>query len=616
MRTKTRILLFFGVLGMLSLAAYLTVWMYGVPALDVAGARAVDYERTVASLDYITGKEKEALTRRVNAFVREQYLVGQTPGIHKMLFPLNKETVRMNTLRFSNVLQYIKDYEPGTYKYIMLVNSKNMERVVYRTNGYATMEGDEAFNEELANHWVHVDVATKPGAVQAEYFIETSEGLDMLVVTPIPALDKLQHPSGEIEGVMLARISLNLEAILSKNAEANAIFLLQPSTQKVMAMVQQNSGRIPVEFAFATKRIVYGTEGIVVASDRDDVSWITSFKHVTLGSSDGLTLVAVVDSDSALSQSKANFYRVMVLCLFLYGFIMSMVYLLASRIAREEDAVNSLNATLEERVTGKTNELRMALEELSRNEKMVALGSIVAGMSHELNTPIGNSLTVSTTLHSDTQSFKTNMAKGLTKQALEAFVDRVTRGSEMLIKSLSHAAELVTSFKQVSVDQSSENFREFELNQVVNDVVVTLSSVLRKAQCEVSYEVPDGIHMRSYPGALTQILTNLINNSIIHGFSGLERRGRMHLNVIDEESHVTIIFSDDGRGVEPDKLGRIFEPFYTTRLGQGGSGLGLSIVHTCITQKLNGTVEVRNVEPPGTGLVFTIVLPKVVELVA
>lgn len=288
---------------------------------------------------------------------------------------------------------------------------------------------------------------------------------------------------------------------------------------------------------------------------------------------------------------------------------------------RSQQEILELNTQLEARVVQRTAELqssnhellrtletlRLAKDQLVQSEKLAALGALVAGVAHELNTPIGNGLTVASSLESKIQDFDHLLTKGLKRSDLQNFLDDTRLAADILVRNLMRAGALVSSFKQVAVDQTSSHRRRFSLSSVVSEILVTLGPSIRKSNCTVSTEVEEGIWLNSYPGPLGQVLTNLINNAIVHGFDA-EQAGRITVRAWEPNPGlVSVEIQDTGRGIHPDDLHRVFEPFFTTRLGQGGSGLGLHIVHNLITSVLGGTIEVQS--QPGQGAMFTLKLP-------
>ncbi|MBX9869249.1 MAG: HAMP domain-containing protein [Burkholderiaceae bacterium] len=284
------------------------------------------------------------------------------------------------------------------------------------------------------------------------------------------------------------------------------------------------------------------------------------------------------------------------------------------------------HATLEQRVENRTmalhtsnEELKSALEtlknaqmEIQRSERLAALGALVAGVAHELNTPIGNAVTVASTLQETSGQFQQKLAHGLTRGTLDQYVQTVDQGSDLLMRNLTIAAELIGSFKNMAVDRTSAQRRNFLLDEVVKETVLTMGAPIRRAACEIVMHISAGLAMESYPGPLGQILSNLINNAILHGFE--ERsNGVITIIALALSDHVPaalqLTVTDDGKGIAEVNLGRIFDPFFTTKLGQGGSGLGLNIVYNLVKDVLGGEIVVHS--ELGHGCQFTITLPLV-----
>ncbi|MBC7619943.1 MAG: HAMP domain-containing histidine kinase, partial [Candidatus Saccharibacteria bacterium] len=238
---------------------------------------------------------------------------------------------------------------------------------------------------------------------------------------------------------------------------------------------------------------------------------------------------------------------------------------------------------------------------------MSALGALVAGIAHELNTPIGNSLTVASTLQDHGNAFAAEMLTGVTRSKLDEFVQSSQQGTNILMRSLHHAAELVSSFKQVAVDQTSVNRRVFRLKETLNEILLTLGPTLRKTTHVVACVVPEDIALDSYPGPLGQIVTNLINNALLHAFEGRQHGKIVITATVNQPGWVDISVSDDGCGIAQAHLDKVFDPFFTTKLGRGGSGLGLNIVYNLVTTSLGGRIQVMS--PPGAGACFTLTLP-------
>lgn len=288
------------------------------------------------------------------------------------------------------------------------------------------------------------------------------------------------------------------------------------------------------------------------------------------------------------------------------------------RVQRE---IQELNAQLEQRVEQRTADLQTANQELSRalselrltqkhlvmSEKLAALGALVAGVAHELNTPIGNGLTVASTLEHRVRELAQQAEQGLRRSTLTQFLNDATQSSEILLRNLARASDLVTSFKQVAVDQTSSQRRQFQLAGLVGEILLTLSPSLRKSGCQVVQQIDPALSLDSYPGPLGQALTNLINNAMLHGFAdAVPGTITIEAQALDAQS-LRLSVKDDGRGIRPEDLNHVFEPFFTTRLGTGGSGLGLHITHNIVTSVLGGQIELSSTL--GAGSTFTLTLP-------
>lgn len=255
--------------------------------------------------------------------------------------------------------------------------------------------------------------------------------------------------------------------------------------------------------------------------------------------------------------------------------------------------------------------LQKTQEHLLAQEKLAALGSLVAGVAHELNTPIGNCLLVASTLQDGSRYLSSKLAgQTLRRSDLTNFCDEVKTSSEILMRGLSSAATLVSSFKQVAVDRTSEHRRSFDLRQVLHDIIATLNIRITQTGHSIEVNVPYNIHMDSYPGSLGQVISNLVENAILHAFDK-RQAGHMSINVTQVDGQrVLIAFSDDGAGIPEENQKRIFDPFFTTKLGQGGSGLGLNICYNITTSILHGQLSVKS--SLGAGTIFYLDLPLIV----
>lgn len=252
--------------------------------------------------------------------------------------------------------------------------------------------------------------------------------------------------------------------------------------------------------------------------------------------------------------------------------------------------------------------LKETQAQLAAQEKLASLGSLVAGVAHELNTPIGNSLLMASTLHERTDAVAARFSEALLKRSdLEEYMAASREASELIMRSLHNAAELVSSFRQVSVDQASAQRREFDLGQACHEIAATMMNTVRLAGHRLQLEVPGGIVMDGFPGALGQVIINFVNNALLHAFEGPGGTMLLSVEAAAGDDLVHLTFRDDGLGIDGANLGRIFDPFFTTRMGQGGTGLGLSIVYNIVTTLMGGTIRVESA--PGEGTAFVIALP-------
>lgn len=259
------------------------------------------------------------------------------------------------------------------------------------------------------------------------------------------------------------------------------------------------------------------------------------------------------------------------------------------RLARTKAALASSNAELSRTL----EELKSARQEIMRSERLAALGALVAGIAHELNTPIGNTVLAASALDDRAQEFFANIDHGLRRSELERFVADTCKATGLMLRSLHRAADLIECFKQVAVDQTSSQRRTFDLATLADGMAKTLGPSLRDAGVVLEIDIAPGVVMDSYPGALCQIIAQLTRNSLVHGFAP-GRGGVIELSASVQGQVVQLEFSDNGTGIPEDHMARIFEPFYTTRMGEGTGGLGLHVVHSLIVNVLGGSIDVQS----------------------
>jgi len=254
------------------------------------------------------------------------------------------------------------------------------------------------------------------------------------------------------------------------------------------------------------------------------------------------------------------------------------------------------------------DKLHRTQKEMIHSAKMAALGDLVAGVAHEVNTPIGVCVTASSFLAERTRQLRDLYEKGEMKRSdLEKYLTLAEESSASVLTNLERAAELVQSFKKVAADQSSEEKRSFELKSYLEQILVSLRPQFKRTPHTVHMDCPEGLTLDSYPGAIMQIVTNLIMNSLIHGFAdGLP--GEIFIKVEPVGDAVALSYRDTGVGMDKEQRDRIYDPFYTTKRGSGGTGLGMNIVYNLVTQTLKGTILLET--SPGQGAVFLLTLPR------
>ncbi len=291
---------------------------------------------------------------------------------------------------------------------------------------------------------------------------------------------------------------------------------------------------------------------------------------------------------------------------------------IAAEIARSDKAaeLEQANEELEQRVALRTQELEATLTELQKSQqrlveqqKFASLGNLVAGVAHEVNTPLGIGVTSTSLIRATLAELIASMAsRTLTESSMQSALSELDQASSILEQNLDRAAKLVRSFKQVAVDNASLVRSQINLKILVKDLLSSLHPEIKKRDVEIQTEIPEALLFESCPGYLAQLLTNLLMNSLIHAYPD-GRKGRILLSAHREGERIMLCFSDDGIGVSEQHRTQIFEPFFTTKRGQGGSGLGLNIVYNIVTQKLGG--QIQQSTPDGGGCCYQIEFPAV-----
>jgi len=284
---------------------------------------------------------------------------------------------------------------------------------------------------------------------------------------------------------------------------------------------------------------------------------------------------------------------------------------LKSVIARIREAEDAARRSQHETAQA-LDDLRRTQESLLQSERLASLGSLVAGVAHEINTPVGIALTSASVLKEATDAISTAVAGGSVKKTdIVRYLDTAGESTRLIMNNAYRAAHLIHSFKQIAVDQVSEARRTFELRDYIGEVIASLQPTLKKTRIAIQIDCPPGITLDSYPGAFAQVLTNLVLNCVEHAFDA-ETAGSIHISARCQEDWIEMQVRDDGRGIAPYMIERVFDPFVTTRRGQGGTGLGLNIVYNLIAKQFAGTITVSSTL--GQGAAFLVRLPRITPL--
>ncbi|NRA56381.1 MAG: PAS domain-containing sensor histidine kinase [Gammaproteobacteria bacterium] len=277
---------------------------------------------------------------------------------------------------------------------------------------------------------------------------------------------------------------------------------------------------------------------------------------------------------------------------------------LEQEVQQRNDELQKTNNNLQKTIIN----LEKTQHQLVESEKMASLGGLVAGISHEINTPIGVGVTGVSHLLNITQHIKNDYENNcMTQESFKIFLDSAIEASNLISANLDRVADLVNSFKKISVDQTSEEKREFNIKEYFHEILLSVSHILKKHNFTVEVNCTDGLLINSYPGSFSQIITNLIINSINHGYDD-KKEGCITLEATEQAGYYSVIYKDDGKGIPKDNIERIFDPFFTTSRGSGGTGLGLYVVYNIVTTNLNGSIDC--ISEDNHGVEFHIVIPK------
>jgi len=275
--------------------------------------------------------------------------------------------------------------------------------------------------------------------------------------------------------------------------------------------------------------------------------------------------------------------------------------------ALEAHELEEKNGKLVAELQAALDSLQLSLARQAEAEKMAVLGGYVAGIVHEVNTPLGITITAASHLESKIEEITLLFKSGkMSRQSLEKFLNIAQESTRIIRSNQERALDLMRSFKDIAVDQSSNEQRRFGVYDYIQEILLSLRPALKKTRHQIKVQCPKELMITSYPGALSQILTNFIMNSLIHGFEEI-KVGEIKIKVGLQGENLQLIYADNGKGVSEEHLPKLFDPFFTTKRESGGSGMGTYIVQTLVTSTLGGTIECLS--EPGAGLEFTINIP-------
>jgi signal transduction histidine kinase len=621
MSVRARLLLLFSLVVGGGVVGFLALWLLGVPALGIEGMFTQEIRRAVSSTEVLADKERDTYERWFAEHRRALWSWSQSPELSRMVIGVTRAPqANGGALRaaLARRLLVLKEISPGSFRTLYIVGPDGQRILASDAAGQVRMDPDHA--DAIAE-------TLQPGMTESVRLLSSTThaaGVGVLNVQQIPQLDADDQPTGTIAGVLVAELAPDAllaaedQSILQSLGSAGAVLLADSSGE---VMLDSSAIASNTRNRFVARQLQAGSESSKVLRTPEGLELIATFRHLHMGGADTLSLIAIRTTDDALQAIRTSFVRMSVLGLFVSLFALVLFISTTNRVARGQAEILALNAGLEDRIRDRTRELARSNDDLThamatlartqtelvRSEKLAALGSLVAGVSHELNTPLGNSLMAASTMEDQTMEIGKRMEQGIKRSELELYKANMQEGIAILMSSLRRAADLVSSFKQVAADQTSAQRRLFALGQTLDEILLTLGPSIRKSGHQVVAQVNGDIRLDSYPGPLGQVLTNLINNALVHAFPSRSSGAVSISATVLAGGVVEMQVRDNGCGIPPENLGRVFDPFFTTRLGQGGSGLGLNIAYNIVTEVLGGSVTVQSVV--GEGTCFVLQLP-------
>jgi len=279
------------------------------------------------------------------------------------------------------------------------------------------------------------------------------------------------------------------------------------------------------------------------------------------------------------------------------------------RIEAEVILKNAELKTVNDALKASLNNLKQTQEQLIAKEKMASLGGLVAGVAHELNTPLGIGVTAASYLKDQTDELiKLNENKQLQQSNFNQYLAMIQDSSVMVLNSLQRASTLISSFKNIAIDQIHEKKQTLIIKNILDNVLLILMPSLEKHNHKITINCNNELQIESYASSLMQVFTHLISNSLLHGFEGIEE-GKITIDICEnEDNQVLISYHDNGKGIAIEHQQKVFDPFFTTKRNQGGAGLGLHVIYNIICQNMSGSISVDS--PQGEGATFLIHLPR------
>jgi signal transduction histidine kinase len=317
---------------------------------------------------------------------------------------------------------------------------------------------------------------------------------------------------------------------------------------------------------------------------------------------------------SVFSSAAALMFTVEILKVFVFASSLSLWQSHAITITAAAIGVTVISYFIRKIVHATDMAMLTSEEQTMRSEAKSILSTLTAGVSHELNSPLGNSIIAATTLADRVGDFRQAMTTGTLKRTdLDTTCTNIEAGAAIIERNLARAQALLTCFRQVSTNQASEQRRQFDLAETIRDVLFMLGPSLSRQSHRVVLEIPSGIIMDSQPGSLEQIIINLVNNAYLHAFE-LRRDGLLNIKADAKDGRVTLTVTDNGIGMDEGTASKMFQPYFSTKIGQGGTGLGMAIVENLV-KRLGGEITVYSKRGEGTCFTLTLLqnLPDEVE---